>query len=133
MFFFQKTVKTDTMPKKNKRQKILAEKAAERKKEGKTSRKKKTKKEKKDDSKNQTKISPEQNSRNSRKKEYAAARSRMESLKDELDKRLVVAGYDKLSKLKKTTQINDRQLDKDVKNYFKWKNSSKKGKVSHRG
>lgn len=114
------------MPPKNKRQKILAEKAAKRKKEGKTSGKKKAKKEKKDDSKNQTKISPEQNARNARKKEFAAAKSRMKSLKDDLDKRLKKAGYLSLNELERNTQINDSQLAKDVVNFFKWKNSSKK-------
>ena len=121
------------MPKKNKREEILAKKAADRKKEGKTSGKKKEKIAKKDYSKNQTKITPEQNARNARKKEFAAAKSRMKSLKESLNERLKEAGHPPLVRLKKNTQIKDRQLDKDVKNYFKWKNSSNKGKVSHRG
>tara|TARA_B100001093_G_scaffold314598_1_gene300164 strand:- start:749 stop:1117 length:369 start_codon:yes stop_codon:yes gene_type:complete len=115
------------MPPKNKRQKILAEKAADRKKKGKTSGKKKAKKAKKEDCKNQTKISPEQNARNARKKEFAAAKSRMKTLKESLNERLKKAGHLSLDRLQKNTQL-DPELDKDVKNYFKEKKSSNKGK-----
>lgn len=116
------------MPK-NKRKEILATKAAARKENGNTSAKKKGKKENAK-KKKEKKDSPE---RNARKKEFAAAKSDMKSKRDDLNKRLAAAGYPSLRELKKNTQIKDPQLARDVTNFFKEKNSSKRGKVSHRG